>query len=50
MIFRYPSILFLTTLFSLSSFAWDKVSPDEVLEYKNTPQGKLFLHTYYPDN
>ena len=50
MIFRYSSILFLTTLFCLSSFARDNVSPDEVLEYKNTPQGKLFLHTYYPDN
>ena len=50
MIFRYSSILFLTSLFSLSSFARDNVSPDEVLEYKNTPQGKLFLHTYYPDN
>jgi acetyl esterase/lipase len=50
MIFRYSSILFFTTLFSLSSFGRDKVSPDEVLEYKNTPQGKLFLHTYYPDN
>lgn len=50
MIFRYSSILFLTSLFSLSAFARDNVSPDEVLEYKNTPQGKLFLHTYYPDN
>ena len=50
MFFRYSSILFLTTLFPLSSFARDNVSPDEILEYKNTPQGKLFLHTYYPDN
>ncbi|MBT5915052.1 MAG: alpha/beta hydrolase, partial [Opitutae bacterium] len=31
MIFRYSSILFLTSLFSLSAFARDNVSPDEVL-------------------
>ena len=24
--------------------------PDKSLEYKETPQGKLFLHAYYPVN
>jgi multimeric flavodoxin WrbA len=50
MILKKIFVLSTFAIFSLSSFARDNVSPDEVLEYKNTPQGKLFLHTYYPDN
>ena len=50
MILKKIFVLSASAIFTLSSFARDNVSPDEVLEYKNTPQGKLFLHTYYPDN
>ena len=50
MILKNIFVLSASAIFSLGSFARDNVSPDEVLEYKNTPQGKLFLHTYYPDN
>ena len=44
------SILFTGTLFCLSLLARIEPSPDEVFAYKETPQGKLFLHTYFPEN
>ena len=50
MILKKIFVLSTFAIFSLSSFARENVSPDEVLEYKDTPQGKLFLHTYFPDN
>ena len=50
MILKNIFVLSASAIFSLGSFARDNVSPDEVLEYKNTPQGKLFLHAYYPDD
>ena len=50
MIFRNMFILVATIIFCLNAVAQKNPEPDRVIEYKNTPQGKLFLHTYYPDD
>ena len=50
MIFRNMFILGATIIFCQNTVAQKNPEPDRVIEYKNTPQGKLFLHTYYPDD
>ena len=47
---KYPMLLFVACFVATTLYAETNPSPDQSIAYKETPQGTLFLHAFYPEN
>ncbi len=47
---KYPMVLFVAFFLATTLCAETNPPPDQNITYKETPQGTLLLHAYYPEN